>query len=105
MTTTTAVETPAEPRHGRFWEYLTSRQLGRDALYMLVVLPFSIIAFTLWVTGVSVTLSLIVFVIGFPIFVAFAAVNRWWADVQRRWSRLVLGQPIESRYRRLPEGM
>jgi signal transduction histidine kinase len=99
MTTTTAIEAPAEPRRNRFWEYLTSKQVWRDALYLIILLPFSIVSFTIWVTGVSVTLSLIVFIVGFPIFVAFAMVNRAWCDVERRWAALVLGDRIGSRYR------
>jgi signal transduction histidine kinase len=104
MTTTTAIETPAEPRKSRFWEYLLSSQVWRDTAYLLVALVFSIVSFTLWVTGASVTLSLIVFVIGFPVFAAFAYLNRVWCDVERRWAGLVLGERIESRYRRMPEG-
>ena len=99
MTTTTAIETPAEPRRNRFWQYLGSKQLWRDTLYLVILLPFSIVSFTIWVTGVSVTLSLIVFIVGFPIFVGFAMVNRAWCDVERRWAALVLGERIGSRYR------
>jgi signal transduction histidine kinase len=105
MTTTTAIETPAAPRRNRFWEYLSSAQLWRDTLYLLVLLPFSIVSFTLWVTGVSVTLSLIVFIVGFPIFVGFAMVNRGWSDVERRWAGLVLRERIGSRYRPHPKGL
>jgi signal transduction histidine kinase len=99
MTTTTAIETPAAPGRSRFWEYLLSKQVWRDALYLLVLLPFSIVSFTLWVTGVSVTLSLIVFIVGFPIFVGFAMANRGWCEVERRWASLVLREPIAGRYR------
>jgi signal transduction histidine kinase len=93
------METPAAPHRNRFWEYLSSAQVWRDTLYLLVLLPFSIVSFTLWVTGVSVTLSLIVFIVGFPIFVGFAMVNRGWCEVERRWASLVLRERIPSRYR------
>jgi hypothetical protein len=49
----------------------------RDLLYAGAVFVWSIVAFTVVVMGVSVTLSLLVFVVGVFVWVGFACVMRW----------------------------
>ena len=68
--------------------------MWRDTLYLLVLLPFSIVSFTIWVTGVSVTLSLIVFIVGFPIFATMIILGSFWASIA--WSRYWGWDPKET---------
>ena len=60
----------------------------------------SIVGFTLWVTGVSVTLSLAITVVGLLSALAFFWAFRWFARIERHRAALVLGAPIPERYRR-----
>ncbi len=78
------------------------QQLGADALYLLLGLVASIVAFTVWVTAVSVTLSLIILIIGLPLVMLSFAVFRALCDVERKRAALVLGEAIGSSYRPLP---
>jgi signal transduction histidine kinase len=72
---------------------------GLDLAYLAIGLATAIIAFAVWVTGVTVTLSLAVFVIGLPIFLLFAVAFRWTAELDRRNAALVRGRPLRGRYR------
>ncbi len=73
---------------------------GRDLLFHLAGLATSIAGFTLWVTGVSVTLSLAITVVGLLSALAFFWAFRWFARIERRRAAIVLGAPIPERYRR-----
>jgi signal transduction histidine kinase len=77
---------------------------GRDFAFHSVGLITSVIGFTLWVTAVSVTLSLLVFLIG--LFVALGSFYcfRWFARLERRRAALVQDAPIPERYRDAPKG-
>jgi signal transduction histidine kinase len=103
MTTTAPTQTLPERGRFNFWRYLVSPQHARDLGYMLLTLPASIISFTLLVTGVSVTLSLIVFIVGIFVFLGFSMINRGWANLQRMSASLVLGERIASVYRPRPK--
>jgi hypothetical protein len=72
---------------------------GRDLLYVLAVLPLSIIGFTIWVTGVSVTLSLAVLVVGALAGLGTVALVRVAADWDRRLAGWYRGAPITPSYR------
>ena len=50
---------------------------GRDLLYVLGVLAASIVEFVVWVTGVSMTASLLVLVIGVAAWLATVVVFRF----------------------------
>src|ERR1700754_3796144 len=54
---------------------------GRDLAYLLVVLATSVVELAVWVTGVSVSASLLVLVIGALVWLATALTFRWAADV------------------------
>jgi signal transduction histidine kinase len=96
--TATTATTPA-PRPD--WvRYPLSRQFATDLGYLVVVLPMSILSLTVFVTGLSVTASLIVFVVGFPIALGWFWVNRGLAEMQRDRARWVLGPRIQGAYRR-----
>src|SRR3712207_6376435 len=97
MTATTAPTAPTRPRLLR---YPLSAQLGRDLGYLIVLLPMSILSFTVFITGLSVTLSLIVFVVGFPIALGWFWVNRGLGDLERARVPWVLGERVPRVYRR-----
>jgi hypothetical protein len=93
MAATAAVPAPAQTPAARL------RQLGGDALYLLTGLATSILAFTVWVVGVSLSLSLGLLIIGFPIVIASFWCFRLLADLERKRAALVFGMPIVSAYR------
>ncbi len=72
---------------------------GLDLAYLAIGLATSIIAFCVWVTAVSVTLSLLIFVVGLPLFLLSAIAFRWTAELDRRNAALVVGQPLRGSYR------
>jgi signal transduction histidine kinase len=78
----------------------TLARWGRDLLFHLAGLATSIVGFTLWVTGVSVTLSLAITVVGLLSALAFFWAFRWFARLERHRAAIVLGAPIPERYRR-----
>jgi len=67
--------------------------------YLTVALLTSILAFAVWVTAVSMALSLAVFIIGIPVALGAAYVMRWTAELDRRNATLVFGRPVRGRYR------
>jgi hypothetical protein len=71
---------------------------GREAAYLTAGLLTSVLAFTVWVTGVTLSLSLAVFVVGLPVMLASAIVFRWTADFDRRNAAFFLGRPVRGRY-------
>src|SRR5262245_3062301 len=75
------------------------RRTGLDVAYLTLGLLTSVIAFAVWVTALSVTLSLAVFVVGIPIALGAAYVMRWTAELDRQNAALVFGRPVRGRYR------
>jgi putative sensor protein len=71
---------------------------GREAAYLTAGLLTSILAFTVWISCVTLSLSLAVFIIGLPIMLASAYVFRWTADLDRRSVSLFLGRRVRGRY-------
>jgi signal transduction histidine kinase len=82
----------------------TARAWARDFTFHSVGSVTSVVGLTLWITAVSITLSLLIFVIG--LFVALGAFHcfRWFGRLERRRAALVLGAPIGERYRDAPKG-
>jgi len=76
------------------------RRIGADALYLLTGFATSIVAFTVWVTGLALSLSLGLLIVGFPVVLATFTVFRWLAELERRRAALVFGEPLISDYRR-----
>ena len=72
--------------------------IARDIAYLGAVFLWSILGFSLLVTGVSVTASLLVLVIGLPAWVAFAQLMRWTTRVDRRLAGWLRGTPVEATY-------
>jgi signal transduction histidine kinase len=98
MAVTAAASSPAPTTSTR------ARRIGADALYVLLGLVASIMAFTVWITAVSVTLSLIILIIGLPLMLLSFGLFRVMCDVERRRAELVFGEPIDSYYRPVPRG-
>ena len=71
---------------------------GREAAYLTVGLLTSILAMTVWITMLTLSLSLAVFIIGLPIMLASAYVFRWAADFDRQTVSLFLGRQVRGRY-------
>jgi hypothetical protein len=71
---------------------------GREAAYLTAGLVTSIIAMTVWITMVTLSLSLAIFIIGLPIMLASAYVFRWTADLDRQTVSLFLGRKVRGRY-------
>ena len=57
------------------------------------------LAFVAWVTGVTISLTLAIFVIGLPAILASAVAFRWCAELDRRNAALLLGGRLHGRYR------
>jgi hypothetical protein len=71
---------------------------GREAAYLTAGLLTSILAFTVWITCVTLSLTLAVFIIGLPIMLASAYVFRWAAELDRQSVSLFLGRKVRGRY-------
>jgi hypothetical protein len=71
---------------------------GREAAYLTAGLLTSILAMTVWITMLTLSLSLAVFIIGLPIMLASAYVFRWAADIDRQTVSLFLGRKVRGRY-------
>ena len=74
------------------------RNCWRDLAYHVLALPATIVAFTVVLTGVSITLSFAVLIIGLPVALATFAVFRWNAWLERARASLWLG-PVPAAYR------
>lgn len=72
---------------------------GRDLAYQVLALPASILAFTVVVSGVTVAMTALGIIIGFPLIGAVFAVVRWNARVERRRAALTLHEPVREAYR------
>jgi|GEM_PF-3314383 hypothetical protein len=72
---------------------------ARDATYLIFTLLTSIVALVVWVTAVTLSLTLGILVIGLPIVLAAGYAMRWTADLDRRNASLVFGRPVRGHYR------
>lgn len=73
----------------------------RETLYLLIGLATGTLAFCVVVTGVSLALGLAILIVGLPIAVAVAFIDRWCCEVDRVRAQLVLGARVPARYRPL----
>ncbi len=76
---------------------------ARDFVYLLAVLCMSIVGFVVWVTGVSLTLSLLILIIGIAVWVGTAYAFRATATVDRRLAGWLRRKPIPGLYRKPTE--
>jgi signal transduction histidine kinase len=78
---------------------------ARETAYLAIGLVTSSLALTVWVVGVSLSLSLIVFVVGLPVAAGSAIAARWTAELDRRNAAWLLRRPVRARYRELGHGL
>ncbi|MEY2514981.1 MAG: hypothetical protein QOJ89_2339, partial [bacterium] len=78
---------------------------ARETAYLTIGLLTSSLAFCVWVTGVTLSLSLIVFVVGLPVAAGTAIAFRWTAELDRRNAAWLLRRPVRARYRELERGV
>jgi signal transduction histidine kinase len=79
------------------------RRFGFEALYLASGLLVSMEAFLIWVTGVTLSLTFALMIIGLPLALGMFAVFRWVCDLERRRAALVLGAAIPQNYRPRPD--
>ncbi|MGE0067406.1 MAG: sensor histidine kinase [Solirubrobacterales bacterium] len=103
MTAETNVLPIVEPEAQRAGLAERARDLGRrvgiDLAYLGAILATSVLAFCVWVTALSLTLSLLVFVVGAFVWLGSVYVFRWTTWLDRKlagWSRT---EPIAAVYR------
>jgi hypothetical protein len=71
---------------------------AREAGYLTAGLLTSIVASVVWITAVTLSLSLSVFIVGLPVMLAGAVAFRWAADLDRRNVSVFLGRSVRGRY-------
>src|SRR3954447_2936180 len=59
----------------------------------------SIVALTVWVCALTLSLTLAVLIVGIPVVIGSAFVMRWTAELDRRNAALVFGRPGRGAYR------
>jgi signal transduction histidine kinase len=82
-----------------------ARQAARDTGYLGLGLLTGSLAGCVWVTGLSLSLSLVIFVVGLPVIVGSAIVFRWTAELDRRNTAWFLRRPVRARYREPGRGL
>jgi hypothetical protein len=88
------------PRHrGRRWAAATLRDLAYDS----VIAIWGFVCLAIVVAGVSVTASLLVFVVGAAVWVAFSYATRAATSFDRRLAAWQRGEPVPASYRRPPK--
>ena len=90
--------TDAQPRHWRIPAW--TRSALRDVAYCAAVLAWSIACFTILVTGVAVTASLLFLVVGVFIWISLVHVLRWTTWVDRRLAGWQRHEHVVAIYRR-----
>ncbi len=76
---------------------------GRDLVFNLAGLLTATVAIVLWSVGTIVSLMLAITYVGLFAAAGTLLAMRWLARVERRRAAIVLGEPIEERYRPLSE--
>ena len=89
----------ADPHSWRRLLRALSARIARDAAYLTAGLATSIIAMAVWVTAVTLTLTLAVFIVGIPVFIGAALAFRWAAGLDRRAAAIVDRRRLHARYR------
>jgi signal transduction histidine kinase len=72
---------------------------ARDFVYLLAVFCLSIVEFVVWVTGLSLTLSLLILIVGVAVWLGTAYAFRGMATIDRRLSGWLRRKPIPGVYR------
>jgi hypothetical protein len=69
-----------------------ARRIGTDLAYIGAVFLTSILAFVAWVTGLTLTASLLILVVGIFVWLATAYAFRWTTWIDRRLAGWVRGE-------------
>jgi signal transduction histidine kinase len=77
----------------------SARELLDDTWYGLAGLFMGVCGFTIVVTAVSIAFGFSVLIIGLPVAVLAAKLDRWWCTLERRRAAPILGDPIAARFR------
>jgi hypothetical protein len=72
---------------------------ARDAAYLTLGLLTSILAFSVWVAALTLSLTLAILIVGLPVIIGSAYVMRWTAELDRQNAALVFGRPVRGVYR------
>jgi signal transduction histidine kinase len=104
MVAVATATSPTTARPTRAGATAFARRLGLDTLYLVTGLPMGILTFTVVVTGWSLALGLAITLIGLPVALLTVTLSRALAAVERRRAQLVLGAPLEARYRSWTRG-
>jgi len=72
---------------------------GLDLVYLTIGMATAILGFGIWLGAGIATLTLLVFVVGLPVFLLSTQLFRWTAELDRRNAALALGGPLRGRYR------
>jgi hypothetical protein len=72
---------------------------ARDAAYLTLGLLSSVLAFSVWVAALTLSLTLAILIIGLPVIIGSAYVMRWTAELDRQNAALVFGRPVRGAYR------
>jgi hypothetical protein len=75
------------------------RRAALDLAYLGSGLLTSVLAFAVWVTGLTLSLTLAILIVGLPVLLASAIAFRLTADLDRRRAVLAIGRPLYVRYR------
>ncbi|HET7446302.1 MAG TPA: sensor domain-containing protein [Solirubrobacterales bacterium] len=75
-------------------------QSGRDLGYIGAMLCSSVIAFCVWVTALSVTISLLVFIVGAFVWLGSVYAFRWTTWIDRRLAGWIRREQVAAVYRR-----
>jgi signal transduction histidine kinase len=98
---TVKLDTEPRPRRGLGASLARGAgRIGKDLAYLVAVLALSVVAFVVWVTGLSLTLSLLVLVVGVFVWLGTVYAFRWTVAVDRALAGWSLGSPIRGVYRR-----
>ena len=90
---------PAAASTASPWRFSTlAATAGRDFAYLLAVFCVSIIELVVWITGLALTIGLLVLIIGLFVWVATAYTFRGMATIDRRLAGWVRGKPIPGLY-------
>lgn len=78
--------------------HMLARSSRRESVYLLTSLFTGVVGATIAVTAGAVGAGVGILIVGLPVAVAAAHVDRWWCGGERRRAALVLGAPIPSAY-------
>ncbi|RYZ73707.1 MAG: hypothetical protein EOP91_04525 [Lysobacteraceae bacterium] len=101
VTVNRALRAPAQPKRkslpGRFFGVLVDPRTYGALFYMLLSLATGIVYFTVVTTGVSLSLGLLVLIIGVPLLVLFLGLIRVLSLVEGRIVEVLLGERMPRR--------